>query len=78
VLTAPSFLSGLTAAELGGVKQLVETRVNPKVAAAKQATTKALGEAEAGWQSAIGQISDLPAWEGPTMELRSEPHPDAV
>jgi hypothetical protein len=57
VLTAPSFLSGLTAAELGVVKQVVETRVNPGVAAAKQATTKALSETEAGWRAAVRQIS---------------------
>jgi hypothetical protein len=58
VLTAPSFLSGLTPAELGVVKQRIAARANPEVAAAKQATTKALSETEAGWRAAIRQISD--------------------
>lgn len=58
VLTAPSFLSGLTPAELGIVKQCVAARTNPEIAAAKQATTKALSETEAGWRAAIRQISD--------------------
>jgi hypothetical protein len=57
VLTAPSFLSGLTPAELGIVKQCVAARTNPEVAAAKQATTKALSETEAGWRAAARQIS---------------------
>ena len=58
VLTAPSFLSGLTPAELGVVRQRIEARANPEIAAAKQATTRALSEVEAGWRAAVRQISD--------------------
>ena len=58
VLTAPSFLSGLTPAELGIVKQRIEAHANPEVAKAKAETTQALADAEQGWRSAIAQIRD--------------------
>jgi hypothetical protein len=35
VLTTPSFLSGLTPAEIGVVKQRIESRTNPEVAEAQ-------------------------------------------
>jgi hypothetical protein len=38
VLSAPSFLSGLTTAELAVVRQRIEARTNPNVAQAKAAT----------------------------------------
>jgi hypothetical protein len=55
VLTAPSFLSGLSPAELGVVKQQLEARANPEIAKAKVETLKALAELERGWRSAIRQ-----------------------
>ena len=58
VLAAPSFLSGLTPAELSVVKQRIEARANPEIAAAKAETAKALLETEAGWRAAIRQISE--------------------
>ena len=47
VLSAPSFLSGLTPAELGVVRQRIEARANPEIAAAKAATLQALADAKA-------------------------------
>lgn len=58
VLTAPSFLSGLTTAELGVVRQWIEERANPGIAAAKASATRALADAEVGVRSAIRQISE--------------------
>jgi hypothetical protein len=58
VLTAPGFLSGLTPAELGVVKQRIEARANPEIAKAKADTTRALADAEAGWRNGIRQISE--------------------
>ena len=58
VLAAPSFLSGLTPAELGVVKQRIEARTNPEIAKAKAETAKALQDTEAGWRAAIRQICD--------------------
>ena len=57
VLVAPSFLSGLTPAELGVVKQRIETRANPEIAKAKAETTKALREVEVGLERARAQIA---------------------
>jgi hypothetical protein len=54
---APAFLSGLTPAELGVARHLVEERANPEIAAAKEETTKALADAEQGWRAAVRQIS---------------------
>jgi hypothetical protein len=58
LLAAPCFLSGLTSAELGIVKQRIEVRANPELAKAKAETTRALADAEAGWGSAVRQISE--------------------
>ena len=58
VLAAPSFLSGLTPAELGIVKQRIEARANPELANAKAETTRALADAEASWRSAVRQIRE--------------------
>ena len=58
VLAAPSFLSGLTPAELDVVKQRIEARANPEIAEAKAETAKALQETEAGWRGANSLISD--------------------
>jgi hypothetical protein len=57
VLGAPAFLSGLTDADVGTVRDLVQKRVSPETASAKAATLKALQETEAGWRNAIAQIS---------------------
>ena len=77
VLAAPSFLSGLTPAELGVVKQRIEARANPEIAEAKAETAKALQETEAGWRHAISQIgerADLTkrpdgTWRDPSMSV---------
>jgi hypothetical protein len=58
VLSAPSFLSGLTPAELGVARQRIEVRADPGIAAAKADTTRALADAEAGVRNAIRQISE--------------------
>ena len=56
VLTAPAFLSGLSPAELGVVRQRVEALAVPEIAAAKAATLTALAETEKGWRNAANQI----------------------
>jgi hypothetical protein len=56
VLSAPAFLSGLTPAELGIVKQRIAARTNPELAAAKAATVTALAETERGCRNAANQI----------------------
>jgi hypothetical protein len=56
VLTAPAFLSGLTPAELGIVKQRVETLANPEIAKSKADTLNAMKDAERGWRNAANQI----------------------
>ena len=58
ILTAPSFLSGLNDAELALVKHKVEQHVCPEIAEARDATLKALKEAEQGWQRAIAKIGE--------------------
>jgi hypothetical protein len=58
VLTAPGFLSGLSPAELGVVRQRIEARADPEVAKAKAETAKALQATEQGWRAAQKQISD--------------------
>ena len=52
ILTAPSFLSDLSDAELALVKHKVEQHVSPEIAEARTATLKAMKEAEAGWRRA--------------------------
>jgi len=56
VLSAPSFLSGLTPAELNIVKQRIEARANPAIAEAKSAAVTALAETERGRRNAANQI----------------------
>ena len=56
VLSAPSFLSGLTPAELGIVKQRIEARANPEIAKAKAVAVNALAETERGRRNASNLI----------------------
>jgi hypothetical protein len=58
VITAPAFLSGLSHAELGVVRHLIETTRNPEIAKAKADTMQALADAEQGWRAAIRLISE--------------------
>jgi hypothetical protein len=58
VLSAPAFLSGLSPAELGVLKQRIEARANPAIAEAKAETLKALQQTEAGWRAAIQHIRE--------------------
>ena len=58
LLTVPSFLSGLSDAELALVKHKVEQHVSLEIAEARDATLKAMKEAEAGWQRAIDKIGE--------------------
>jgi hypothetical protein len=58
ILTAPSFLSGLSDVELTMVKYKVEQHVSPEIAEARAATLKAMNEAEQGWQKAIDKIGE--------------------
>ena len=58
VLTGPSFLSGLTPAEVDIVKQRVAARTNPEVAKAKNVALTALADTEKGWRSAATQIKE--------------------
>ena len=65
VLSAPSFLSGVTPAELNIVKQRIEARANPAIAEAKAATVTALAELERGWRNAPNQIRARGGLENP-------------
>ena len=56
VLTAPAFLSGLSPAELGVVRQRIEARANPESAGAKAAAVTALAETERGTRNAASLI----------------------
>ena len=58
VFGAPSFLSGLTDAEIDVVRQQIEKRVAPQVVSARAATLEALDQAEAGLQNAIDKIDE--------------------
>jgi hypothetical protein len=58
ILTAPSFLSGLSDVELAVVEHKVEQHVAPEIAGARDATLKAIKEAEHGWQRAMAKISE--------------------
>ena len=58
LLTAPPFLSGLSDAELALVKHKVEQHISPEIAEARNATLKAMREAEQGWQRAIAKIGE--------------------
>jgi hypothetical protein len=58
VLGAPPFLSGLTDAEIAVVQKRIEEHVAPEVAEARNATLKALEQAEQGWQRAMNKIGE--------------------
>jgi hypothetical protein len=58
VLGAPPFLSGLTDAEVDVVRKRIEQQVAPEIAEARDATLKALEQAEQGWQRAINKIGE--------------------
>ena len=57
ILTAPNFLSDLTDEETAFVKKKVEEHVAPEISEAREATLKAMTEAEQGWQKAIDRIA---------------------
>ena len=56
--TAPSFLSGLTDAELAAVKAKADSHLDPKIIEARQQTQRSLTEVEAGWAKAIKLIAE--------------------
>jgi hypothetical protein len=58
ILGAPGFLSGLSEAEITMVRHRIDEHVAPEVAAARDATLKAMKEAEAGWQRAVDKIGE--------------------
>ena len=58
VLGAPPFLSGLTDADVAFIQKRVEQHLAPEIAEARDATLKALKEAEQGWQKAIDKIGE--------------------
>ena len=58
VLGAPPFLSGLTDAEIAVVQNRLEQQVAPEIADARDATLKAMKEAEEGWQRAMDKIAE--------------------
>jgi hypothetical protein len=51
-------LSGLSAAEVGVVRQQIAERINPLVARAKSDTLQALADVEQGWRNAVRQIAE--------------------
>jgi hypothetical protein len=57
-LCAPGFLSGLTDEEVTFLKRKVEQHVAPEIAEARDATLKAIKEAEHGWQRAIDRVAE--------------------
>ena len=58
VLGAPAFLSGLNDTEVVIVKRRIEQYVAPEVVKEREATLKALQDAEVGWQRAIDKIGE--------------------
>jgi hypothetical protein len=58
VLGAPGFLSGLKESKVTFVKQRIEQHVAPEIAGARDATLKAIKEAEHGWQRAMNKIGE--------------------
>ena len=58
ILTAPSFLSGLSDTELTLVKHKIESHIAPEIAEARAVTLKALKQAEIGWQKAMSKIGE--------------------
>jgi carbonic anhydrase len=73
VIWAPAFLSGLSPTELGIVKQCIEARTNPEIAAAKAATLRALTETERGWRNAANQIRERGGLDRPHDGIAREP-----
>jgi hypothetical protein len=62
ILTAPTFLSGLSDTEVAMVRHKVEQHVPTEIIEARERTAKALRELEQGWQRAqdvIGQRAGL-------------------
>ena len=58
VLGAPPFLSGLSDTEAVVVKRRIEQYVAPEVVKVREATLRALQEAEGGWQRALDKIGE--------------------
>jgi hypothetical protein len=58
VLGAPPFLSGLSQTEVAMVKNKVEQHVAPGIAEARDATLKAMQQAEHGWERAMAKIGE--------------------
>ena len=56
LLQGPSFLSGLSPAEIDIVRRQYKSTRNPEAAEAKAKATDALAHAEAGWRNAANQI----------------------
>jgi hypothetical protein len=77
LLTAPSFLSGLGEAELAAVRTKVESHLDPTIVEAREKTTKAMSEVEAGWKRAIDKIAEHAGlakgsdgtWRDPSMSV---------
>ena len=59
MLTGPSFLSGLTPADLDIVKQRIAARTNPEIAKAKRDALDAISGTEKGWRSCERQLREL-------------------
>lgn len=55
-LGAPAFLSGLTDANVGIVKAVIEKKLAPDLATAKADALRALSDAERGWRNAASQL----------------------
>jgi hypothetical protein len=56
VLTAPAYLSGLTEAEYGFVRQQLERRAPPEIVDARTLTKEMLAEVERGWRAGMHKI----------------------
>lgn len=56
LLTAPACLSGVSDTVISFLRKKVEQHFAPQIAAARDATLKAMKEAEQGWQKAIDEI----------------------
>jgi hypothetical protein len=77
LLTGPTFLSGLTEAELAAARAKAESHLDPNIVQAREQTKKAMSDVEAGWKIAIDKIGKLAslfkgpdgAWHDPSMTL---------
>jgi hypothetical protein len=58
LLGAPSFLSGLTEADVALVKSKAEAALDPKILEARESTGKALADVERGWRAARKLIAE--------------------